>query len=175
MVLRSLSQKLLNLHEALSHQEGFMMMSSIINFTKDFVHFGNKFLSNSNKTDRSKILAYLRKFEPKGLLSSNFLIIPIINFWVPILNSFTSASVRVSFLLNFTIMLDTANPRFMFFKFRRLSLLQRSNCLIWISVLHWLRTFCLTAKPSKLWINNFKSSYVKGIMGSLIFFEEWFY
>ena len=80
MVLRSLSQKLLNLHEALSHQEGFMMMSSIINFTKDFMHFGNKFLSNSNKTDRSKILAYLRKFEPKGLLSSNFLIIPIINF-----------------------------------------------------------------------------------------------
>ena len=37
-------------------------------------------LFNSNKTDGSKILAYLRKLEPYGLLSNNLINIATINF-----------------------------------------------------------------------------------------------
>ena len=53
----------------------------------------------------------------------------------------------------------------MSFKFRGFSLLQKSNCLIWIPVLHWLRTSYLTNNSSKLWINDSKSVYIKGIIG----------
>ena len=118
--------------------------------------FVNKFLSNSNKTDRSKVLAYLRKFKPsKQFYHSN--------------NKFLSANFKFfNFCKHYSIIPSESNNNVTHSK-SKICLSNSEDFLcgkdLIFSFEYQFYTSCLTTNSSKLWINDFKSVYIKGIMG----------